>query len=53
MLTRRQIEILNLIKLGNSNKAMASELTISINTIKHHMSMILMELEAEDRAHAV
>ena len=53
MLRKRQIEVLNLIKLGKANKNIASELFISLQTVKTHVSNILEELKANDRAHAV
>lgn len=53
MLTKRQIEILNLVKLGKANKNIASVLFIAEQTVKHHMTHIQMALGAANRAHAV
>jgi two-component system, NarL family, response regulator DegU len=53
LLTKREKEILEYIANGNSNKMIASELEISEQTIKNHMSSILRKLNANDRAHAV
>ncbi len=52
-LTPREIEILNYIASGNSNKQIANILSISEQTIKNHVSAILRKLNANDRAHAV
>ena len=52
-LTKRQVEILDLIKLGHTNKAIAFQLTISVQTVKNHVALLLTKLEAYDRAHAV
>ena len=52
-LTFREIQILNYIADGNSNKQIASILQISEQTIKNHVSNILRKLNANDRAHAV
>jgi len=52
-LTPRETEILNLIARGNSNKQIASELTISEQTIKNHITSILRKLDANARTEAV
>jgi len=52
-LTFREIQILNYIADGNSNKQIAYILQISEHTIKNHVSNILHKLNASDRAHAV
>jgi two-component system response regulator DegU len=52
-LTYREIQILNHIAEGNSNKQIAHILEISEQTIKNHVSSILRKLNANDRAHAV
>lgn len=53
MLTGRQIEIMNLVKLGYENKQIAVELGITINTVKTLLSEAFGRLGAVDRAHAV
>lgn len=52
-LTYREIQILDYIAAGNSNKQIARILGISEQTIKNHVSAILGKLHANDRAHAV
>jgi two-component system response regulator DegU len=52
-LTPREMQILNHIASGNSNKQIAHVLGISEQTIKNHVSAILRKLNANDRAHAV
>ena len=52
-LTAREIEVLNLIAAGNSNKLIADRLSIGEATVKSHVTNILSKLSANDRAHAV
>lgn len=53
-LTERHVQILNLIKLGYTNKAIASELGIDLETVRTTISVyILPRLDAQSRAHAV
>jgi DNA-binding NarL/FixJ family response regulator len=52
-LTDREVAILRQVALGNSNKAIASDLNLSEATVKGHMKNILSKLEANDRTHAV
>ncbi len=49
----REREVLILISKGNSNKEIASELGLSEETVKHHISNLLTKLEARDRTQAV
>lgn len=51
-LTFREIQVLNYIADGNSNKQIAQILQISDQTIKNHVSSILRKLNANDRAQA-
>jgi two-component system, NarL family, response regulator LiaR len=51
-LTPREIEILNLIYQGLSNKEIANHLDISIKTVKTHVSNILNKLHLIDRTQA-
>ncbi len=51
-LTFREIQVLNYIADGNSNKQIAIILEISEQTIKNHVSSILRKLNANDRAQA-
>jgi DNA-binding NarL/FixJ family response regulator len=53
LLSEREVEVLRRVALGNSNKVIAAELSISEATIKAHMKSILAKLGANDRTHAV
>ena len=52
-LTTREIDVLRLIAVGNSNKLIADQLSIGEATVKSHVTNILSKLGANDRAHAV
>jgi len=52
-LTDREREILQLIARGQSNAAIAEELTISLKTVRNHVSNIYNKLQVADRAQAV
>ena len=52
-LTEREIRVLELIALGNSNKQIGKHLSIGEATVKSHVTNILSKLSANDRAHAV
>lgn len=52
-LTAREIAVLRLIALGNANKEIASQLRISDETVKSHVTNILEKLGVDDRTHAV
>jgi DNA-binding NarL/FixJ family response regulator len=52
-LSKRQLEILELISAGMTNKEIGQELFISIDTVKTHVNTILAKLDAHSRAHAV
>jgi DNA-binding NarL/FixJ family response regulator len=52
-LTNREIDLLHLVASGQSNRAIAQELSISENTVKYHMKNILQKLQAQNRTEAV
>ena len=52
-LSSREIEVLQLIAAGNSNRGIADQLSIGETTVKSHVTNILSKLSANDRAHAV
>ena len=51
-LTRRQMEVLQLIERGLSNKRIAEHLAISPKTVDHHVSAVLGKLDAVSRGEA-
>ncbi|MBN6148835.1 response regulator transcription factor [Xanthomonas sp. AmX2] len=52
-LSAREIQVLQRVAAGNSNKAIAALLSIAEETVKAHMKNILCKLGARDRTHAV
>ena len=52
-LSNREIEILDYIARGNSNKEIAKSLKISDQTVKNHITSILKKLSVNDRTAAV
>ncbi|MEP3246225.1 MAG: response regulator transcription factor [Sneathiella sp.] len=53
ILTPRQIQVLQAISEGKSNKAIADELGISAGTVKVHVSNLMKDLQAKNRTQAV
>ncbi len=51
-LTEREIELLQLIVDGLSNKAIAEKLSLSENTVKYHIKNILQKLGVQNRTEA-
>ena len=51
-LTSREIQVLSLVALGASNKAIARELRIEMRTVKSHMTSIMSKLGATSRTQA-
>lgn len=52
-LTPRQKEVLQLLRIGKSNKIIAHELNMQESTVKVHVSQIMKKLKAINRTHAV
>ena len=52
-LTEREREVLALIAQGVNNAAISRELTISIKTVRNHVSNIFSKLQVVDRAQAI
>ena len=52
-LTGRELEVLGMLAAGRSNQAIASELVVTLNTVKKHVSHILGKLGAASRTEAV
>lgn len=51
--TKREIEVLSLVREGYSNKIIGTLLSISERTVKSHLTFIMAKLAARDRTHAV
>jgi DNA-binding NarL/FixJ family response regulator len=52
-LTAREMEVLQLLAFGHTNKDIAERLGISAETVKAHLEHIFEKLEVSDRAAAV
>lgn len=52
-LSQREIEVLERVAAGNSNREIGAHLAITEETIKAHMKRIIAKLGANDRTHAV
>ena len=52
-LTARELELLELVGEGFSNRALSDKLSISTNTVKYHLKNIFQKLGAQNRAEAV
>jgi len=53
ILTKREVEILNMIGAGRSNKEIAEELSISYWTVKNHVNNLFTKLGIHTRAEAI
>jgi two-component system, NarL family, response regulator DegU len=53
IITKREEEVLQLIAEGSSTSEVATELYISIKTVKNHLASIYAKLETRDRTQAV
>jgi DNA-binding NarL/FixJ family response regulator len=51
--TNRELEVLNLLAEGLTNRAIARKLSISEHTVKFHVNAILNKLDAQSRTEAV
>jgi LuxR family maltose regulon positive regulatory protein len=52
-LSPRELEVLRLIADGATNKEIANELVLTVNTVKRHISNIFGKLEVSNRAQAI
>jgi LuxR family maltose regulon positive regulatory protein len=52
-LTSRELEVLGMLAAGRTNHAIASELVVTLDTVKKHVSHILSKLGAVNRTEAV
>jgi DNA-binding NarL/FixJ family response regulator len=53
LLTHRQLELMDLVAKGMSNKEIAANLNLSEFTVKNHMCRIMKQVDADDRHEAV
>jgi len=53
MLSAREVQVLELIAAGNSNKRIGAQLFINEETVKGYIKRIFAKLDARDRTHAV
>ncbi len=51
-LSKREMQVLQCVTSGNSNKEIAQELNISHQTVKNHVTAILRKLDVDDRTQA-
>lgn len=51
-LSRRELEVLRLVAAGKSNRRIASELFVSVGTVKTHLNNLYRKLEARSRTQA-
>lgn len=52
-LSPRELEVLDCLVMGNSNKEIAAKLFITEQTVKNHMTSVLRKLHVEDRVAAL
>ena len=52
-LSERELEVLNLIAAGFSNRAIAEELVVALGTVKAHTASIYSKLDVGSRTQAV
>ena len=52
-LTCRELEVLGMLAAGQSNQAIASQLVVTLDTVKKHVSHVLSKLGAANRTEAV
>jgi len=52
VLTTREVEVIDLVAQGKTNRQIAEELFISVKTASVHVSNIMMKLDAQNRGEA-
>jgi two-component system, NarL family, nitrate/nitrite response regulator NarL len=50
--TERELDVVNLLRDGKTNREIAERLAISEKTVKHHMSVIMQKLQVRNRVEA-
>ena len=51
-LTRREMEVVRLVAMGNTSREIARELFLSPRTVESHVASILLKLDCRSRADA-
>jgi DNA-binding NarL/FixJ family response regulator len=51
--TQRELQVISLLKEGQSNKQIALQLDICTRTVEYHLTRIYEKLEANSRAEAI
>jgi len=52
-LTPKEIKIIDLVKLGYKDREIGAELGIALQTVKNHMQLICVKLQAVNRVDAI
>ena len=52
-LTRREMEVLSALAAGNTNKEIAADLGLSLNTVKFHVKNLFQKLGVHNRSQAI
>ena len=52
-LSPRELEVLRLLATGTTNRAIANELVVTLDTVKRHLSHLFGKLEVANRTQAV
>jgi DNA-binding NarL/FixJ family response regulator len=52
LLTDRELEILRMLGSGRTNQEISARLSLSVGTVKNHISSILSKLDVRDRTQA-
>ena len=52
-LTRRELEVLSALAAGNTNKEIAANLGLSLNTVKFHVKNLFQKLGVHNRSQAI
>jgi DNA-binding CsgD family transcriptional regulator len=53
LLTARELKVAQRLRLGHSNRQIAADLVLSVETVKSHVAGVLRKLGAANRSHAV